>query len=463
MGLFGRPVVLAYSNPANPKNPTNQGSDKRWAKLLLVATAAVVFGLLANSTTVHAAEPPVSLSEPITLTLASLRPAPATNGPIKPALPNPKRRPGQAPIIAAGPVYGPSYYYVQPADTIDGIAYNLGIEAGALMAANGMTWPGSMVPGYLLRVPGPDGSLPEWATVEPQADGTLAVIPRKDVVERLTPAARAAGPDSPYYDKTWVTYYGRPGIPLMGIIGEQSAADIMPLIKAKAAEYDEANGPKLGVQPAVHLVWGMATVDPQPDNSHLGYLTEAEVLPYIEEGLKAGVEVILDSQIANLSPTASISPALPYLKYPNVHLAIDPEFAVVHKGQYIPGNPIGYITADQVNDVERAMAEYMRANGITGKRILMVHQFQSNMILDKEKLDPSFPEVELTLSVDGFGNPYVKTSKYNALVDANTPFTSFKLFYGWDKPLMTPREALGVDGTEHTDFIEITPNMIQYQ
>ena len=133
------------------------------------------------------------------------------------------------------------------------------------------------------------------------------------------------------------------------------------------------------------------------------------------------------------------------------------------KGQYIPGNPIGYITADQVNDVERAMAEYMRANGITGKRILMVHQFQSNMILDKEKLDPSFPEVELTLSVDGFGNPYVKTSKYNALVDANTPFTSFKLFYGWDKPLMTPREALGVDGTEHTDFIEITPNMIQYQ
>ena len=436
---------------------------RRCAQALLAAVAIALFGLSAGSTVAHAADPPISPSAPVTLTLSSLRPAPAPNVSIKPALPNPMRRPGQAPIIAAGPVYGPSYYYVQGADTIDGIAYNLGIETGALMAANGMTWPGSMVPGYLLRVPGPDGSLPDWATAEPQADGTLAVIPRKDVVARLTPAARAAGPDSPYYNKTWVTYYGRPGIALMGIIGEQSAADIMPLIKAKAAEYDDANGPKLGVQPAVHLVWGMATVDPQPDNSHLGYLTEAEVMPYIEEGLKAGVDVILDSQIANLSPTASISPALPYLKYPNVHLAIDPEFAVVHQGQYVPGNPIGYITADQVNDVERQMAEYMRANGITGKRVLMVHQFQSNMILDKEKLDASFPEVELTLSVDGFGNPYVKTSKYNALVDANTPFTSFKLFYGWDKPLMTPREALGVDGTEHTDFIEITPNMIQYQ
>lgn len=435
----------------------------RYAKLMAAALLVALTAVAMGNTPVHAAEPPISPTAPLTLTLSSLRPAPPTSGLIKPALPNPKRRPGQPPVSAAGPVDGPSYYYVQANDTIDGIAYNLGLETPALMAANGMTWPGSMVPGYLLRVPGPDGSLPPWAGAEPQADGALAVIPRKDVVERLTPTARAAGPESPYYNKTWVTYYGRPGIPLMGIIGEHSAADIMPLIKAKAAEYDDANGPKLGVQPAVHLVWGMATVDPQPDNSHLGYLTEAEVMPYVEEGLKAGVAVILDSQIANLSPTASISPALPYLKYPNVHLAIDPEFAVVHKGQYVPGNPIGYITAEQVNDVEREIADYMRAHGITGKRILMVHQFQSNMILDKEKLDPTLPEVELTLSVDGFGNPYVKTSKYNALVDANTPFTSFKLFYGWDEPLMTPRQALGVDGTEHTDFIEITPNMIQYQ
>jgi hypothetical protein len=430
----------------------------------VAAAAAVLCGALLHAAPAHAAEPSpaISLTTAPTVTLASLRPAPSARG-LQPSLPNPKRRPGVAPLIAAGPVLGPAYYYVQPQDTIESIAYNLGVEVGALMAANGMTWGGTLEPGYLLRVPGPDGSLPAWATAELQGDGSVAVIPRKGVVERMTPAARAAGPESPYYNKTWVTYYGRPGIALMGIIGEHDAAAIMPLIKAKAAEYDEANGPQVGVQPAVHLVWGMATVDDQPDDSHIAYLSEAEVMPYIEEGLKAGVDVILDSQIANLSPTASISPALPYLRYPNVHLAIDPEFAVVHPGQAIPGNPIGYLTAAQVNDVQRAMAEYMRAHGIEGKRILMVHQFQDNMIVAKEQLDPTFPEVELTLSVDGFGNPYVKTWKYNALVDANTPFTSFKLFYGWDDPLMTPRQALGVDGTEHTDFIEVTPNMIQYQ
>lgn len=421
---------------------------------MLVAAAA----LLATSP-VYAAEDTLSATTQVTLTIPGRPPAP-----IKPVLPNPKRpQPGQPPVISAGPVTGPAYYFVQPVDNIYSIADTLGLDAKALMAANGMTWDGTLEPGYLLRVPGPDGSLPQWATATVEPDGAVRVAPRKSVVERLTPAAQGAGPESPYFNKTWITYYGRPGIALMGIIGEHSAAEIMPLIKAKAAEYDEANGAQMGVQPAVHLVWGMATVDGQPDNSHIAYLTEAEVMPYIEEGLKAGVDVILDSQIANLSPTASITPALPYLKYPNVHLAIDPEFAVAHPGQAIPGNPIGYITAAQVNDVQRTMAEYMHAEGIEGKRILMVHQFQSNMILDKEQLDPTFPEVELTLSVDGFGNPYVKTWKYNALVDANTPFTSFKLFYGWDDPLMTPAQALGVDGTEHTDFIEITPNMIQYQ
>ena len=85
------------------------------------------------------------------------------------------------------------------------------------------------------------------------------------------------------------------------------------------------------------------------------------------------------------------------------------------------------------------------------------------MIVGKEKLDLTVPEVELVLSVDGFGVPYVKIWKYNALVEQNSPFTSFKIFYRWDEPVMTPAQALGIDASEQTDFIEITPNMIQYQ
>lgn len=407
------------------------------------------------STAAHAV---MAQSGQMTLTIAGLPPAP-----IKPATPGSRRMPGRLEVITAGPVAAPAYYFVQPVDTLYSIAQTLGVDPQALMDANGMKRADTMEPGFLLRIPGPDGLLPPWATADVASDGTVTPIARKSPFDRMTPSARAVGPESPYYKKTWITYYGRPLIPFMGIVGAHDPISITQLIKEKAAEYDAANGPQLGVQPAVHLVWGMATVDDQPDNSHIAYLTEEEVMPYIEAGLEAGVAVILDSQIANLSASASISPGLPYLKYPNVHLAIDPEFAVSYPGQAIPGTPIGFLTAAQVNETQQVMADYMRANGIEGKRVLMVHQFQSDMIVDKENLDATFPEVELTLSVDGFGNPYVKTWKYNALVDETTPFTSFKLFYDWDDPLMTPREAMGVDATEHTDFIEITPNMIQYQ
>src|SRR5690606_35332830 len=148
-------------------------------------------------------------------------------------------------------------------------------------------------------------------------------------------------PASPYYQKTWVTYYGRPGIDVMGILGEYDIEELTPLLQAQADAYDEANGPHLGVQPAFHLVYGMATKSSGADNSYLAYLDDTTVLSYVQLAAEEGFAVILDMQIGNRSPAQAISPALPYLAYPHVHLAIDPEFAMVHAGQSWPGNPIG--------------------------------------------------------------------------------------------------------------------------
>ena len=132
-------------------------------------------------------------------------------------------------------------------------------------------------------------------------------------------------------------------------------------------------------------------------------------------------------------------------------------------GQLSPGNPIGYVTAEQVNEVQQVMAEYLRANKLAGQRVLLVHQFQNTMIVGKEKLDPAGPEVALTLSVDGFGSPYAKITKYNALVDGSTPFAAFKLFYDYDEPLLTETQALGVEPGLPGYAIGVTPNLIIYQ
>lgn len=296
------------------------------------------------------------------------------------------------------------------------------------------------------------------------AANAAITVSRGIITERMTLIAQAAEIDSPYHGTTWLTYYGRPDIPVMGILGEHDIEGIIEVLQEKAKEYEAANSELLSVTPAIHLVYGMATKASGDDGSHLAYLAHETVMDYITKAAEADVSVILDVQIGALSPTDSISPALKYLEYEHVHLAIDPEFAMVHPGQYWPGDPIGFLTGEQVNEVQSQIQRYLRSNRIKGKRVLLVHQFQSNMILKPEVIDSAFDQVAITISVDGWGGPWAKITKYNSFITPESPYAAFKLFYGWDEPLLTPAQALGEEYVPDTDLIiDVTPNMIIYQ
>ncbi len=309
----------------------------------------------------------------------------------------------------------------------------------------------------------PHSFLASAVETAPAANGEPAIAPRGSITERMTSLAQVAGAESPFFEQTWLTYYGRPGIPVMGILGEYEIADLTPLLRKQAREYDIANGQGLGVMPAFHLVYGMATVAPGEDGNHLAYLEETAVMAYVEAAAEEGFAVILDVQIGALSPTEAISPALPYLAYEHVHLAIDPEFAMVHPGQLWPGDPIGYVTAEQVNEVQVEVQRYLRRNRLAGNRVLLVHQFQGNMIVDAERIDPSYERVAVTISVDGWGGPWAKITKYNVFVTPESPYAAFKLFYQWDDPILSPAEALGTKAYAEELFIDVTPNMVIYQ
>jgi hypothetical protein len=287
--------------------------------------------------------------------------------------------------------------------------------------------------------------------------------PRASVTARLTAAAQTAPASSPFYQKTWLTYYGRPAVPIMGILGEHELDELTRLLKAEAAAYDQANGDELTVLPAFHLVYGMASKAPNNDGSHLIFLEDATVERYITRAQEEGFAVILDIQIGALTPAESLAYGFPWLAYDHVHLALDPEFAMAHAGQLWPGDPIGYVTAAQINEAQAAMQQYMVENTITDQRVLLIHQFLETMIENKAELDWTYDRLALTISADGWGGPWGKISKYNWFMDEQTRFTAFKLFYRWDEPLMTPREALGIDGYGEQGFIEVTPNLIIYQ
>jgi len=381
---------------------------------------------------------------------------------------------GQA---GAGTSRPPAYYTVQTGDILTNIAQRFGISVADLVQVNHLADPDALTLGQRLTIPG--GVAGNETAADPPAvanapaenvGSTEPVAPaeqlasdgkRPSVYDRLSFAAQMAPQDSPYHNLTWVTFYGRPKVPLLGILGEYSIEELVPRLHKQAEAYDQANGPQIGVMPAFHLIYGMAMAY-SDDGTYLSYMTDDETKAYIDRAQMEKFGVILDVQIGALTPLASIQPAFRWLKDGNVQLAIDPEFAMSTPGQTVPGQPPGTVTAAQINAVQAAMSTYMAENGISGHRILIVHQFLPWMIADKQDLY-RYKGVDLTVCADGFGDPPTKVTKYNGFINENVPFAGYKLFYGWDAPLMTERQALGLDENPGTDYIEETPNLIIYQ
>jgi hypothetical protein len=239
-----------------------------------------------------------------------------------------------------------------------------------------------------------------------------------------------------------LAFYGHPLSKNMGILGRYSVEALDGHLSALAAEYAEANGGR-GVRKAFYLIYG--TVWPEGE---IGILKEDVLLRYIEYALKHDILVFIDHQIGRYDPVDSLKRMLPYLKYPNVHLALDPEWRTTK-----PMVEIGTVGAGEINQAQKAMEDYLVENRIPGERMLVIHQFNGRMIRNREKVDSGFQRVRLVHCADGFGSPQLKRDSYahNAQA-ANMPVKGFKLFYdfgipgaGCDQPLLTPKEVYALN------------------
>ncbi|MBN2875686.1 MAG: hypothetical protein JXM71_11370 [Spirochaetales bacterium] len=257
------------------------------------------------------------------------------------------------------------------------------------------------------------------------------------------PAVEAEAPHKRLLDGNQVlAFYGKPGAKSMGILGEYSKEKLAPLLEGYARLYDEANG-EVGVIPALYLIYG--TCWPAGE---IGILKRSVVLEYVAFAAERGWLVFLDHQLGKYGVEDSVRTMLPFLHYPNVHLAIDPEWRTLK-----PMEEIGYITGAELNESQRIIDEYLRDNDLPGERMLVVHQFRASMIRDAERVHTNFDRVVLVHTSDGFGPPALKrnTYAYNAKAQ-NMPVKGFKLFFeskvvgaGSDKPLMKPADVLNLD------------------
>ena len=235
-----------------------------------------------------------------------------------------------------------------------------------------------------------------------------------------------------------LAYYGHPRSRNMGILGRYTKEELNDQLTILAEEYRVSGGKN--VLKAFYIIYG--TVWPGGD---IGIIQESVLTEWVEYALENDIIIFIDHQIGRFTPADSLRRMLPWLRYPNVHLALDPEWRTTK-----PMLEIGMVTAEELNQVQRIMEDYMIDNSIPGERLLVVHQFHHRMIANREKVDSRFSKVRLVHCADGFGPPSMKRSAYAANAQAaNIPVKGFKLFYesgmpgaGFDYPLMTPKEVM---------------------
>ena len=252
-----------------------------------------------------------------------------------------------------------------------------------------------------------------------------------------------------------VAYYGNFYSKKMGVLGEYDTGTMISKLKSEIERWKIAD-PHTPVVPAIHYIATTAQGLPQSDNSYILRMPDSEIDKAIEIAKPLNALVFLDIQVGQSTIQKELPKLEKYIKLPQVHIGIDPEFSM--KTGKKPGTVIGTMSATDVNYVTNYLAKVVKENNLPPK-ILVVHRFTQGM-LTKYKDIKTQPEVQIVIDMDGWGFQAKKVAAYNQIV-AKEPvqFTGFKLFYKNDLKLkgskmMTPTEVLN---------LKPQPVYIQYQ
>ncbi len=264
-----------------------------------------------------------------------------------------------------------------------------------------------------------------------------------DVPDEAAPAEAAPVAELPgggreiFPDRRVVAFYGSPGDDALGALGIGSPAQAGKELEKQARPYDSAEQPVL---PAMELI-STIVADSEGERGEYNIRVPAKTIEkYLDAAREIGALLILDIQPGYADFMTEVKRLEPYLREPDVGLALDPEWHI--EPPDLPGAVIGSVDAEQVNEVSAYLADLVAANDLPEK-LLVVHQFTEKMIAGREMLE-EHPGVAMVLNSDGFSDPANKEAKYDELRPRGPTgefHPGFKLFYLEDYPLMTPEQV----------------------
>lgn len=239
-----------------------------------------------------------------------------------------------------------------------------------------------------------------------------------------------------------IALYGHPSGPALGVMGEQDPEAAVDRVNKLVEEYQQYSDQK--IIPAFEIIATVASDAPGPDGDYSNEADPAELEPYIDAIVDAGGYAFLDLQPgrASLLDQAKIYEDL--LKRPNVGLALDPEWKIGPDEQ--PMTNIGHVEAHEVDEVADWLAQLVRDNNIPQKGLIL-HQFQLQMIRDREQINTDHPELSFILHADGHGPTDVKMDTWNVMQQdlSDDYFMAWKNFIDEDTPMLNPEQTYSVE------------------
>ena len=240
-----------------------------------------------------------------------------------------------------------------------------------------------------------------------------------------------------------VAFYGNFYSKGMGILGQYPPDEMLAKLAADVKDWELAD-PTTPVIPAIHYIVTTAQGRAGVNGTYILRMPPDQIQKALDIAKQANAIVFLDVQLGQSNLQTELPLLEPYLKLPQVHLGLDPEFAM--KRGETPGDVVGTLDATDINWAAQYLAKIVRDNNLPPK-ILIIHRFTQDMLTNSKAITP-LPEVQVVINMDGWGSPARKTSTYKQVVYPEpVQFTGFKLFYRNDlRPpsarLMTPSEIL---------------------
>ncbi len=239
--------------------------------------------------------------------------------------------------------------------------------------------------------------------------------------------------------KRVIAYYGNPLSQRMGILGEFEPQEMLRKLDAEVAEWTRLD-PQHPAQPALHLIAVVAQGSAGRDGQYRLRMDSTLIEKVYGWAKSRNAIMFVDVQVGHSTLQQELPWLERFLKRPDVHLGIDPEFSM--KDGKVPGRKIGTYDAADINYATRYLGELVEKYKLPPK-ILVVHRFTKKGVTnaDQIRLDP---KVQVVMHMDGFGAPWLKRdSFYSYIKKEPVQFAGWKQFTKPknDKP-GTPRSEI---------------------